>query len=98
MCGKALANAAKTEEGASVKACTHKCVELCHPGPCPPCNANIKISCPCGGSSRFARCGTVITCEAVCGKSLKCGNHKCERKCHHGPCDECPVMIRQGKP
>jgi transcriptional repressor NF-X1 len=30
------------------------------------------------------------SCEEVCGKSLACGNHKCEKICHEGACEACP--------
>ena len=41
VCGKQLRRAGDKSEGGDK--CVHKCVELCHPGPCPPCNANIKM-------------------------------------------------------
>ncbi|KAI0042826.1 hypothetical protein FA95DRAFT_1499565 [Auriscalpium vulgare] len=28
-------------------------------------------------------------CELVCGKMLSCGNHRCERRDHKGPCPSC---------
>ena len=37
-CGEVCGKELKTAEG---NVCVHKCVELCHPGPCPPCVANI---------------------------------------------------------
>ena len=26
---------------------------------------------------------------------LKCGNHRCSKKCHEGPCDECTIEVEQ---
>ena len=34
MCGKPLKTTTNVQ-------CNHKCVELCHPGPCPPCVASV---------------------------------------------------------
>lgn len=35
--------------GSSLEAlCRHKCQQLCHPGPCPPCAAMVTRTCPCG--------------------------------------------------
>jgi len=28
-------------------------------------------------------------CGNVCGRSLDCGHHECDRSCHVGPCDGC---------
>ncbi len=28
--------------------CRHKCHQLCHPGPCPPCPVTVLRHCPCG--------------------------------------------------
>ena len=28
--------------------CVHKCVDICHAGPCPTCTATVLVSCPCG--------------------------------------------------
>ena len=46
VCGKELSKTKnKKSDGGNdnIARCVHKCVELCHPGPCPPCNANIKM-------------------------------------------------------
>lgn len=32
------------------------------------------------------------SCNGVCDKLLNCGNHKCKKICHSGPCDECSLM------
>jgi transcriptional repressor NF-X1 len=75
--------------------CDHKCTELCHPGPCPPCQqlSNLK-TCPCGGTKYRIKCGEpdpVKTCDKICGKVLACGDvtHVCVRKCHKGKCPPC---------
>lgn len=33
------------------------------------------------------------TCERVCGRALKCGNHFCAFPCHTGPCPSCMEAI-----
>ncbi|KAL8620508.1 hypothetical protein ACOMHN_029544 [Nucella lapillus] len=78
--------------------CTHKCVLLCHPGPCPPCNAVIHRTCECGAEKKMMRCGqmTVFKCEKACGKDLNCGNHQCQEVCHKNGCPPCQVTLQQG--
>lgn len=41
VCGKSkrLPDPSSVAAGSSV--CVHKCTELCHPGPCPPCVASV---------------------------------------------------------
>ncbi|XP_068242423.1 protein shuttle craft-like [Palaemon carinicauda] len=62
--------------------------------------------CPCGKTSlqllyecqnlpKRKNClDSIPECDKICGRTLKCGehgeNHKCQRKCHEGPCD-CPL-------
>ncbi|XP_069161853.1 LOW QUALITY PROTEIN: protein shuttle craft [Procambarus clarkii] len=77
--------------------CKHKCNILCHPGPCPPCSAFIKKSCPCGAESREVKCSVTepFICDGVCGKLLNCEGHKCEKNCHTGPCGDCQQQITQ---
>ena len=36
-----------------------------------------------------------MTCDAVCGKTLNCQNHKCQLQCHEGPCSKCEVVETQ---
>ena len=69
--------------------CIHKCVELCHPGPCPPCTAVVQILCPCGKERKSAKCGDNFLCNNVCGKFLGCGVHTCSQTCHLGDCNSC---------
>ncbi|KAH6909611.1 shuttle craft protein [Coprinopsis sp. MPI-PUGE-AT-0042] len=33
--------------------------------------------------------GGLHECDLVCGKTLSCGNHRCEEKDHKGPCPPC---------
>uniref|UniRef100_A0A061QPI7 Nf-x1-type zinc finger protein nfxl2-like n=1 Tax=Tetraselmis sp. GSL018 TaxID=582737 RepID=A0A061QPI7_9CHLO len=37
--------------------CSHTCVLLCHPGPCPPCPRMVDMACHCGRSILRQRCG-----------------------------------------
>ncbi|GFR97491.1 NF-X1-type zinc finger protein NFXL1 [Elysia marginata] len=71
--------------------CSHTCLLLCHPGPCPPCPAMVKSTCYCGKSApRIVRCSARSwACNKVCGKTLSCGLHKCADKCHAGECRPC---------
>jgi transcriptional repressor NF-X1 len=32
-------------------------------------------------------------CGEVCGEMMDCGEHRCSRPCHEGPCGECEVRI-----
>lgn len=32
-------------------------------------------------------------CTRMCGRMLKCGNHRCQNLCHKGPCDSCKEAI-----
>ncbi|XP_064102062.1 protein shuttle craft-like [Macrobrachium nipponense] len=77
--------------------CKHKCNILCHPGPCPPCSAFIRRSCPCGTETREVRCSMTesFLCGNPCNKDLNCGGHKCPTKCHVGPCQECAEIVKQ---
>lgn len=34
----------------------------------------------------------VFSCNSICGKKLKCGNHYCNEICHPGPCGECDML------
>lgn len=78
-----------------VDSCEHPCTLLCHPGPCPPCQAMVQRSCGCGRSSKPMQCSQKddILCEAVCGKPLNCAIHSCQRKCHSGECQDCEETL-----
>ncbi|KAJ8920654.1 hypothetical protein NQ315_004793 [Exocentrus adspersus] len=73
----------------------HKCKSTCHPGNCNPCTETIIQECYCGKQGRKVTCSvefsgkTQYICEDTCGKTLSCGNHKCEKTCHEGPCEPC---------
>jgi NF-X1-type zinc finger protein NFXL1 len=70
--------------------CGHRCLLLCHPGPCPSCPKLVKSKCYCGAVSDVRRCGFKnFTCNNTCSKPLHCGVHKCSQPCHDGPCPPC---------
>eukprot|EP01137_Pigoraptor_chileana_P034715 Opistho-2@27672 len=70
--------------------CGHRCLLLCHPGPCPPCPQMLALPCHCGKLSAQRRCGSKPhSCSSVCAKVLGCGEHRCDKVCHAGVCDEC---------
>ena len=99
VCGKALKlkNYSYTAEKVTTEAldCPHKCLELCHPGPCPPCTASVIRTCPCGKSKQTGRCGKTPFCDNVCDKTLNCGVHSCAKICHSGECGKCQIQIAQ---
>ncbi|KAI9593491.1 hypothetical protein BDF19DRAFT_447915 [Syncephalis fuscata] len=69
--------------------CQHPCSLPCHPGPCPPCAAMAPTTyCHCGKESYQVRCTDYrpegISCGAICGELLGCGQHSCQRECHSG--------------
>jgi len=69
--------------------CSHTCVLLCHPGPCPPCPRMVDMACHCGRSILRQRCGrAAFSCGGPCGKALPCG-HRCPEACHVGECPPC---------
>ncbi|KAJ8964297.1 hypothetical protein NQ317_000093 [Molorchus minor] len=72
--------------------CGHKCLLLCHPGPCPPCPVTVSVSCFCGSqTARVQRCSNKEwSCGNPCGKILKCEKHSCSDPCHPGNCKPCP--------
>lgn len=80
--------------------CGHPCPLSCHPGPCPPCQVTTRLNCYCPRKSVIAfRCGAEqgkgkvknLTCGNVCGRTLACGKHTCQKICHEGECDDCTV-------
>nr|CAD7400623.1 unnamed protein product [Timema poppensis] len=77
--------------------CVHRCTLLCHPGPCPPCVAQVNRQCGCGATSKVVKCGgdKPLLCDALCGKELNCSVHKCARKCHMGECGNCEEIVSQ---
>ena len=79
LCGRALAG------------CGHKCLLLCHPGPCPPCPVTVSTSCHCGSSRpTVRRCySSAWSCGGKCRRTLTCGEHQCGDVCHPGDCGPC---------
>lgn len=86
----------KSREGQRPQ-CVHKCTLLCHPGPCPPCVAQVTRNCGCGKTSQTVKCALEkpLLCEAICNKILNCGVHYCEKSCHAGACEPCELKIEQ---
>ena len=83
-----------------LKCGNHKCKRLCHDGDCADCELlpeNVK-TCPCGKlqiekDQRTSCRDWIPLCTGICKKRLTCGPvykpHRCEKKCHHGPCPPC---------
>ncbi|KAI5686069.1 NFX1 type zinc finger [Leishmania braziliensis] len=68
--------------------CNHPVGHNCHFGPCPPCGALVRRSCPRHNTSVMQLCGVAdVACEEECGIELPC-RHFCDRACHSGPCIE----------
>ena len=55
-------------------------------------------TCCCGKETRSVLCGSQESfeirylCGKVCCRDLDCGRHRCDRLCHPGPCDGCPLQ------
>lgn len=86
-------------KGHKTSRCPHSCAELCHPGPCMPCEQlGVSAACLCGKERIPRRCGDVVAPEGVscgrgCGQMLKCG-HECSDVCHRpGMCSDCVVSV-----
>ncbi|XP_055372263.1 protein shuttle craft [Condylostylus longicornis] len=77
--------------------CSHPCTLLCHPGPCPPCQALITRQCGCGKTVKSMQCYLKgdIECDLKCEKILNCELHTCEEKCHQGKCPACTHKVDQ---
>ncbi|KAF2630653.1 hypothetical protein BU25DRAFT_244446 [Macroventuria anomochaeta] len=81
------------------KKCPHPCGMTCHAGPCPPCSLMGPTQhCFCGGKSVTRRCVDTDyehgwSCGEVCGEMMACGEHRCPRPCHEGPCGACDVRV-----
>ncbi|XP_024944259.1 NF-X1-type zinc finger protein NFXL1 isoform X2 [Cephus cinctus] len=75
--------------------CGHRCVLLCHPGPCPPCPKMVSSKCYCGKQpARPRRCNVKEwSCGSICGKKLKCTQHNCRIECHANECPPCSETI-----
>ncbi|KAH7072924.1 hypothetical protein BKA63DRAFT_53784 [Paraphoma chrysanthemicola] len=81
------------------KSCPHPCPVTCHAGPCPPCGLmGPEKFCFCGKKSMRRRCVDTDYehgwgCGEVCGELMSCGQHRCSRPCHEGPCGACEVRV-----
>jgi hypothetical protein len=76
--------------------CIHLCGEACHSGTCPPCEIVVpQVDCFCGKESKDRICGEMNkrACGQVCGKTLNCKLHKCDKVCHENDCPPCPVVV-----
>ena len=65
------------------KPCGHPCHANCHPGPCPPCLANVARPCMCGKEQlQDVACSALVAnCGRKCAMMMACG-HACEKECH----------------
>ena len=70
---------------------------LCHPGPCPQCEAMVYKQCGCGKLKFQIKCNSakIPICDNTCNKILDCGIHRCELKCHPSNCCSCDINIEQ---
>ncbi|XP_053716490.1 transcriptional repressor NF-X1 [Synchiropus splendidus] len=77
----------------------HTCTEVCHSGPCQPCQLQVQQVCFCGVTTREVLCDEgknevegsgQFSCEHLCGKMLNCETHRCQQPCHRGQCEPCP--------
>ncbi|XP_071786319.1 NF-X1-type zinc finger protein NFXL1-like [Asterias amurensis] len=77
--------------------CGHKCLLLCHPGPCPPCPKMVRSACHCQRQQpQPRRCSSKTwSCGQTCGKVLSCGQHSCQQPCHEGVCKPCLRTSKQ---
>ncbi|XP_041978690.1 protein shuttle craft-like [Aricia agestis] len=79
------------------RTCPHPCTLLCHPGPCPPCQATVTKQCGCGAETRTVLCSSKLpqVCGRECGRKLECNVHACAKECHEGPCEACKEIVTQ---
>lgn len=77
--------------------CGHKCVLLCHPGPCPPCAKLVSVKCYCGKEPPQPwRCNAKgRSCGSICNKSYESCLHACREVCHAGDCPPCSISSLQ---
>ncbi|XP_038044789.1 transcriptional repressor NF-X1-like [Patiria miniata] len=102
-CGTQQVIRCQAECGKKLNCGVHSCDAVCHEGDCKPCEVEMKQECYCGKDSKVVLCslgddGNLLQegpaqypCQAVCDRTLSCGNHTCKRPCHPGPCDLCPL-------
>ena len=74
------------------------CFRLCHPGPCPTCNAYTSKHCNCSRSYQKVKCSQQVNvrCSQRCNKKLNCLKHTCRVVCHSGSCQPCKEVVKQG--
>ncbi|XP_002969132.2 NF-X1-type zinc finger protein NFXL1 [Selaginella moellendorffii] len=100
------------ECGKYVSCGRHECINLCHLGPCPPCEVLVEQKCRCGASSRVVPCNVATStsdehsfiCDKKCEKKRNCGRHRCNVKCcpsdsgdNHFCMLECGKKLRCGE-
>ncbi|XP_032670664.1 NF-X1-type zinc finger protein NFXL1 [Odontomachus brunneus] len=75
--------------------CGHKCVLLCHPGPCPPCAKMVMVKCYCGKlPAQPRRCNAKNwSCGNVCNTKYESCMHSCGNLCHTGECLPCMETV-----
>ncbi|TPX08900.1 uncharacterized protein E0L32_009604 [Thyridium curvatum] len=79
------------------RACGHPTVQHnCHPDdvPCPKCPFLVEKTCICGKQNlKNQPCWfDEVRCGLPCGKTLKCGTHKCMKLCHKpGECEDAGI-------
>lgn len=89
------------ECGKLLECSLHYCKLKCHDGPCPPCAEVLKQECFCGKVGRKVVCtleqhgAALYSCGDICENLLSCGNHKCQKKCHDGDCEQCALAPDQ---
>merc|ERR1711892_354719 len=78
------------------RTCGHHCPSLCHPGPCPPCQASERRVCSCGATAAFVKCGVELRCVNICSKPLQCGLCQCQLQCHPSDqaCSPCSERVK----
>ncbi|RLU26180.1 hypothetical protein DMN91_002346 [Ooceraea biroi] len=83
-CGEACGKSLQPE-------CGHRCVLLCHPGPCPPCGKMVSVKCYCDKlPAQPRRCNAKNwSCGTVCDKKYDSCSHACKNLCHSGDCPPC---------
>ena len=74
-----------------IRECGHRCTDMCHPGPCSPCEVEIQVPCRCHTSTKPMKCCDVFpnqkvitasfVCERICGRMKACGKHQCSTRC-----------------
>lgn len=82
----------------------HRCEQVCHVGQCDACPVLVNAPCFCKKKMETVLCGEmevkgevkvedgVFSCDSICGKKLRCGNHVCNEICHPGSCGECELL------